>query len=267
MFAVIPAHNEETRILTAIRSVRQAGIKRILVVINGCQDNTREVVLSVADRHMTLLTFRDALGVDIPRAIGAAYAYTHGADHVLFYDGDLIGHHQDELAKMIDSAQRFKIDLGLTDIYGTAHDLDLNHDLPLKLRHQLSHKLGLYSRIGLSTPAHGPHIMSRRLIREMPITDLALPPLTLYYAKKYNLKIDVLAHIAQARLGSAHRDSEHVQRIRDTLIGDLMEAIHLHGGLPRKRVYRGTSYDGYHSARRFDLLHKFIRSLSATKLK
>lgn len=266
MFAVIPACNEETRILSAIRAVRQAGVERIIVVVNGCQDNTRGTVLSVADTDLTMITFRERLGVDIPRAIGAAYAYHQGAPYVLFYDGDLIGHHQDELAKMIDNAQRFRVDLGLTDIYGTAHDLDIDRDLPLRLRWQLNHKLGLFSRIGLSSPAHGPHIVSRKLLQELPVTDLAIPPLALLHAKQHALKIDVLANIPQARLGSAHRHPDHVKRIRDTIIGDTLEALCLHDNQPRKRTYRGLDYNGYHTHRRFDLLNKFVHSLAQKRV-
>jgi hypothetical protein len=263
VFAVIPARNEAARILSALRTVRQAGVHHIVVVINGCEDDTREVVSAQQDGHLSLLTFREPLGVDIPRAIGAAYAYAKGARHVLFYDGDLIGHHRDELARLVESAQRFDLDLALTDSYGTAHGLDTSRDLLLKLRRDLNRRLGLEARLGLANPAHGPHAVSRRLLRDIPVTDLAQPPLVLLHAARNDLRIDNLAHIPHARLGSAHKGPEHFELIRETIIGDLVEALQVMSGAPRTRIMRGSHFDGYHSERRFDLLTRFLEGLKA----
>ncbi|PWK07915.1 glycosyltransferase family 2 protein [Tumebacillus permanentifrigoris] len=261
MFAVIPARNEASRIASAIRNVRLAGATRILVVVNGCHDGTREVVHALQAGDLTMLTFREALGVDVPRAIGAAYAYSRGARHVLFYDGDLIGQHRDELARLVRSAQRFDVDLALTDTYGIAHDAQEARDTLIRLRYELNHKLGLSARLGLSNPAHGPHIVSRRLMREVPLAYFAKPPLLLTSAVQQGLHIDTLAHIAHARLGSAHKGPAHYERIRETIIGDLLEALCLTQDRPPSRELRGLAFDGYNSERRFDLLERFVQSL------
>jgi glycosyltransferase involved in cell wall biosynthesis len=264
VFAVIPARNEGVRLRRAIQNVRGAGIEHLIVVVNGCQDDTRDVAASLQDGRLSLLTFAEPLGVDIPRAVGAAYAYRQGAQHVLFYDGDLIGHHRDPLQKMVDSARRFDLDLGLTDPYGTAHGLDLLHDPVLSLRRDLGQRLGLEARLGLANPAHGPHVVSRRLLRHIPLDFLAKPPLVLAYAAQRGLHLDVLAHIPHARLGSAHKGVIHVAKIRETIIGDLLEALCFLDGRPRSRRYLGRDYDGYESERRFDLLERFARSLART---
>ncbi|MBL0389079.1 glycosyltransferase [Tumebacillus sp. ITR2] len=261
MFAVIPARNEASRIASAIRNVRLAGVPKIVVVVNGCHDGTREVVSQMQEGDLTLLTFRDALGVDIPRAIGAAYAYSRGAESVLFYDGDLIGHHRDELGNLVKSASRFAVDLALTDTYGTAHDAVSARDTLIRLRYDVNHKLGLAARLGLSNPAHGPHLVSRRLLREIPLAYLGKPPLLLAYAAKRGFHVDTLAHIPNARLGSAHKGPTHSERIRETIIGDLLEALCLVEGKPLSREFRGLVFDGYDSERRFDLLAKFAESL------
>jgi glycosyltransferase involved in cell wall biosynthesis len=262
VFAVIPARNEEQRIATVIRTVRQAGIRSIVVVVNGCTDRTLDVVRTLQNEDLTVLHFANPLGVDIPRAIGAAYAYRHGARHVLFYDGDLVGQHLDELRKLITSSTRFGIDLALTDSYGTAYETPQLRDLLLRLRRELNHKLGLEPRLGLANPAHGPCVVSRNLLREIPLDDLAQPPMVLARAAQNGLKIDALAHIPQARLGSAHKGPTHSGLIRETIIGDLLEALCLTHGRPVSREHRGLQYDGYHSARRFDLLRQFAKSLA-----
>lgn len=261
MFAVIPARNEAARIAAAIRTVRQTGIRHIVVVINGCHDHTREVVRSLEQDDLALLTFREALGVDIPRAIGAAYALHLGARHVLFYDGDLIGPHRDELAHLISATETYHLDLALTDAYGTAYDLSLTRDLMPRLRLELNQRLGLEKRLGLSNPAHGPHIVSRHLLETIPLADLAKPPLVLAHAARAGLHIDALAHIPHAKLGSAHKGPTHFEQIRDTIIGDLLEALAVIQGRPRTREFRGLHYDGYDSERRFDLLEAFVKSL------
>ncbi|MGZ4031320.1 MAG: glycosyltransferase family 2 protein [Tumebacillaceae bacterium] len=261
MFAVIPARNEASRITSAIRTVRQVGIEQIVVVINGCHDNTRHVAQSLQAGDLTLLTFREALGVDVPRAVGAAYALSKGARHVLFYDGDLIGPHRDELQRMVTTAQRFSIDLGLTDIHGTTKEQHANRDLLTVLRRELSNRLGLEARIGLSNPAHGPSIVSRKLLETLPLEHLAKPPLVLAHAARSGLHIDTLAHIPHAKLGSAHKGPTHFERIRDTIIGDLLEAITTTKGYTVSREHRGLYYDGYDSERRFDLLEAFVKSL------
>lgn len=261
MFAVIPARNEADRIASAIRTVRQAGIRQIVVVVNGCHDHTRQVVKSLQHEDLTVLTFQDALGIDVPRAIGAAYALHKGARHVLFYDGDLIGPHRDELSRMVESAERFQIDLGLSDIYGTTFDPNQFRDLLFKLRRELNNRLGLEARIGISNPAHGPHIVSRKLLEALPLQDLAKPPLVLAHAAQTGLHIDTLSHIPQAKLGSAHKGPTHFERIRDTILGDLLEALALVQGRPKSREHRGLYYDGYDSERRLDLLEAFAKAL------
>jgi glycosyltransferase involved in cell wall biosynthesis len=259
MFAVIPARNEAERIAHAVRTVRQSGAMRIIAVVNGCEDNTLDHLRHLQGDDMTLLNFREPLGVDIPRAIGAAYALHKGAEHVLFYDGDLIGPHLDELRRLVRSTQRFSVDLALTDPYGTARR---DHsDLAMRLRADLSQRLGLYPRLGLSNPAHGPHIVSRRLLTTLPLPALATPPTVLTLARQHDLKIDSLAHIPHPRLGSAHKGPVHHERIRETIIGDLLTALALLDGRPPSRDHCGRRYDGYHSERRFDLLERFLQKL------
>jgi len=261
MFAVIPARNEEARIERAIRTVRLAGARQLILVLNGCTDDTARIAREMQQGDLTLLRFREPLGVDVPRAAGAAYALKKGAEHVLFYDGDLIGHHLDELRKLLSSAMRHRVDLALTDTYGSQSHGVPSGNLLLRLRRDLSLALGLERRIGLSNPAHGPHVVSSRLLRQLPLPCLAKPPLVLAHAVRSGLHVDALAHIPHARLGSAHKGPAHAERIRETIIGDLLEALHAAEGRPPQREYRGLHYDGYDSERRFDLLDAFARSM------
>jgi len=50
--AVIPAQNEEGRILKVIESVTHSGIDRILVIVNGSRDKTFTEVLSITNPNV-----------------------------------------------------------------------------------------------------------------------------------------------------------------------------------------------------------------------
>jgi glycosyltransferase involved in cell wall biosynthesis len=258
MFAVIPAWNEASRIGRAIQTVYRAGCKQIIVVANGCTDQTEQVVLDLKARFpsLQLISFPFRLGVDVPRAIGAKVALGQGARHILFYDGDLIGQIEDSLASLLHTASAFDLDLALCDCYGVHHSRN-DDDLLLTFRGKISQEMGVFRKIGYSNPAHGPSVISARFLKNISISDLAQPPVILTLAKIQGMHIDSPIHIPHSRLGSAFKDKEHTKKIRDTIIGDCIEALQVLKGLPRTRSFAGHTFDGYHSERRFDVIEKF----------
>ncbi|UOF91801.1 glycosyltransferase [Fodinisporobacter ferrooxydans] len=255
MYAVIPAWNEAARIDRAIATVKRAGCKHILVVANGCTDDTETIVseLQQKDATIDLLSFPFRLGVDVPRAIGSQYALRKGANYILFYDGDLVGHMDDTLATLLHTAVAFHLDLALCDCYGV-HFQNTENDLLLKKRREIAEELHMFRQIGYANPAHGPSVVSARLIRRIPLCDLAQPPIVLAKAGLLRMHIDAPVHVPHIRLGSAFKDPEHTKKIRDTIIGDCLEALHILRGKPRSRVFGDHAFDGYHQERRFDII-------------
>ncbi|SET05301.1 glycosyltransferase family 2 protein [Anaerobranca gottschalkii] len=261
LFAIVPAQNEEDRISTALNHLLFVGVDKIVVVANGCIDRTEEIIKNNYPQ-VHLITFKDSLGIDIPKAIGCAWALKEGATNFLFYDGDLIGEITSELMLLINSHLRNNYCLTLTNCYPTPN---LIENLPKELvlpRLHLNELLGVSDKIGISTPSHGPHIISKDLFKYIEVKDIATPPILLAKAVKYGAKIGIGANIPHFRLGSRLKNGSHAKLIFDTIAGDCAEAISIYLGLPKSRCLFGKEYIGYNSKRRFDLLESYLKSLN-----
>ncbi|MDK2985849.1 MAG: hypothetical protein PWQ96_1491 [Clostridia bacterium] len=88
--AVIPAKNEEKKLPYTLTTLKKLNLSKIIVIVNGCNDRTLEAALAQGP-PVEVIYFPEALGYDVPRAIGAAYALDLGALGVLFIDADMTG--------------------------------------------------------------------------------------------------------------------------------------------------------------------------------
>jgi len=256
--AVVPAKNEQGRISKVLTMLKETPVEKIIVVINGSTDNTMSEVKGLRLENVEILHFTQELGVDVPRAIGAYYAYKSGATCVVFVDGDLIGNIGILIKKLIHVVSKCGVDLAMTDCYP---DLEYKSELAeqvLIFRSLLNLKLGLYDKIGVATPSHGPHAVSRKLMDSIDFRDFAVPPMVLAFAKKHGLSVEVPAKLPQRLLGSKIRNYFHAKKIADTIIGDTLEAINYYNDRPRARSYLFKEYQGYNPLRRFDILEKFL---------
>ncbi|MGF7185232.1 glycosyltransferase involved in cell wall biosynthesis [Desulfitispora alkaliphila] len=259
---VIPARDEAGRILILLNQILSySAFNPIVVVINGSIDNTAAEVLSLNSLKVKALYFSDALGYDIPRAIGAHYAYNQGAHSVIFVDGDMVGDILHNLIE-IDAALNSGVDLALTNCYPYITKRQPLSASTLKFRQLLNKKLGLYQNIGLATPSHGLSGVSKRLMDNCHFSTFAIPPTLLSIAKLNNLTVKVATAVPHLHLGSKVRGSIHARKIAHTIIGDCIEAKCIYDGTPRTRNYLGFDYIGYNNQRRFDLLEKYLRSKS-----
>ena len=131
--AVIPAYNESGRISAVLEAVAQAKhIQEIIVVTDGCSDNTANEARAVMERLASTFAENAARGIgcrelrvfELKHNIGKGGAMTYGAlrteaDVLLFLDADLIGLEtqqvDDLLAPMLceEPSQRADMALGL----------------------------------------------------------------------------------------------------------------------------------------------------------
>lgn len=260
--AVIPAQNEEKRIGFVIRSALEAEIDRIFVIINGSRDRTYDEVESLGDSRIKSYVFRESLGIDVPRAIGAFESYKIGANTVVFVDGDMIGNITPILRNLIYSIEVLGSDLALTNCYPKIPSSYGLSTYILNFRYMLNETLGIYSQVGVSSPSHGPHAVSRRLLETIPFREMAVPPVVLALAVKSNLKIHVSSTIPHYKLGSKTKNPKHAEKIAETIIGDCLEAICVYLGKDRHRFFEGHEYIGYHDERRWDILEEYIKESS-----
>lgn len=107
--------------------------------------------------------------------------------------------------------------------------------------------------LGDAVACHGPHAVSGRLLQELPLHELALPPVEQAMAVRAGLRVGVGASLGHAELNHRPRPAEHRQQVGETIVGDLLEAIRWAKGRPRSRWLDGRLWLGYHPERRLDL--------------
>lgn len=255
---VVPARNEAGRITTVLRNLSLLPVDYIILVINGSRDTTLREVLDLCNPKLQLLYFDVALGIDVPRAAGAKVAHSIGSDTTLFVDGDMVGTFNENLVELINSISLRHLDLALTNCYPTEPRHIERYNPTFHWRQTLNKELGLFKKIGLSTPAHGPHAVSRRFLETVPLRELAIPPVAMALARKKKLKIDVATTLPHYRLGSSIKNQLHASKIINTIVGDCLEAIAAYQESERNRQWQGKSYIGYHADRRIDFIDQFL---------
>lgn len=257
---VVPIKNEEKRLKRTIKTLLSIPVQLIITVINGSNDDSHNIIRQSLSERILPLHFNEALGFDIPRAIGAKAALDRGATTVLFVDGDMDGNLSGNFKELADMVNSGYTDMALTDCY-PGENLKVLSSLAnhvLKARYQLNLALGLEQSLGRASPSHGPHAVSRRLLDSVPLREIAIPPISLALAAKAGLKIDIGTRVPHKELGSPDKNTLHSRLIAETIIGDCMEAINVYHGHQRHRTCGQVEYDGYHSQRRWDLLDNYL---------
>lgn len=233
-------------------------VDHIILVANGSKDATMREVLQQRIPKLQIIYFHECLGIDIPRAIGAKVALSLGSDVVVFVDGDMVGTFSENLMELVDGILLKHLDIALTNCYPSPPRHIERYNPTFQWRLNLNKELGLDKKINLATPAHGPHAVSRRLLENIPLRELAIPPVPVALARIQKLRIDVATTIPHYRLGSSIKNQIHTNKIIDTIVGDCLEAIAIFKNEPRTRQINNKAYIGYHSERRFDLLDAFL---------
>lgn len=255
---VVPAKNEAGRISTVLQNLGTLPIDHIILVSNGSTDGTMQEVLQMRLPKLQIVCFQDCLGIDVPRAIGAKMALAQGSDVVAFVDGDMVGTFNENLMELVDGVLLKHLDMALTNCYPSPPRHIERYNPTFQWRLNLNKELGLDKKIGLATPAHGPHAVSRRFLETISLRELSIPPVTLALARLHKLKIDVATTIPHYRLGSSIKNQIHTNKIIDTIVGDCLEAIATFHNQARTRQWQNRTYLGYHSDRRLDLVDHFL---------
>ena len=126
--AVIPVLNEEKTINHVLQNLFNVPVNLAIPVLNGSIDQTANIISDLQDTRVQPVIFNEALGIDVPRAIGAFSAYKLGATSVLFIDGDMGGEFATNLRELVSTVTESGTDLALTDCY-PEHNYDRLSDL------------------------------------------------------------------------------------------------------------------------------------------
>lgn len=261
--AVIPAHNEEKSILAVLTTVLQLPLDRIILVLNGCTDQTLELTRSIPDQRIHTIYFAEPLGIDIPRAIGALYARSLNSQGVLFVDGDMSGNILKSLEDLLSSLDE-GTDIALTNCYPyISHRANLAN-LVLRFRGNLNKELGYFHALGNATPTHGPHALSAKALSCIPPEAIAIPPLSLVFAKEFDLNVRVATSIRHQDLKSPRKHRRHARLIAETIIGDCVMGITFAQNKAATRSLGKHKLLGYHPERRFDILSLWEEGLQTS---
>lgn len=258
--AVVPVKNEESFLKRTIETLLSISCDLVIPVINGSTDSSQSIVQQQRTPRINPLYFKEALGIDVPRAVGAKAALDQGASAVLFVDGDMSGNIADNLKELISKVASNSVDMALTNCYPAEYMVSLSSlaTSVLRIRRKLNRVIGLEQVIGGASPSHGPHAVSSRFLRSVPLREMAIPPVSLGLAAKTGLEICVGTTVPHKALGSPERGPLHAELIAKTIIGDCLEAIQAYRGEKRTRSLNSVDYDGYHTLRRWDLLDDFL---------
>ncbi|MGB9839168.1 glycosyltransferase [Thermovenabulum sp.] len=259
--AVVPAKNEEGRISKVLINLIKIGVDKIITVINGSTDNTLYEVQKLSTSFagkIKIIHFKEALGYDVPKAVGAYTAYKDGAECVIFVDGDMEGKMDRQLKNLIKSIEKEKADLSLTRFYP---DYLKENRLSLELyyyKRLFNETLNLYHKVYTAIPSHGPHAVSGKFLQSVDFCYFAIPPLESVFAVKEGLKVAAPSIMRVEEPGSKLRGFSHAKKMADTIIGDIIQALNLYKGLLPSRIINNREFIGYHGERRFDILKSFI---------
>jgi glycosyltransferase involved in cell wall biosynthesis len=111
IFVVVPAFNEEKRIGAVLSQLAKTRFP-VVVVDDGSTDDTPRVLSQYTTHRppLTVLTHRVNLGKGAAMKTGAEYAFSQGAEAVIFMDSD--GQHKvEDLPKFLEALKTGKYDI------------------------------------------------------------------------------------------------------------------------------------------------------------
>lgn len=122
IFVVVPLYNEEKHIVKVLKDLMPYKLP-VVVVDDGSSDSSRSRIYDSRFKSIKLLEHKINLGKGAAMKTGADYAFTHGAEAVIFIDSDA-QHNADDLVKFIRKLEEKKYDV----IFGSRN---LNLGVPL----------------------------------------------------------------------------------------------------------------------------------------
>lgn len=217
--AVVCAKDEQRTISGVLRELRRIRpLDEIVVVVNGSSDGTAEIARNMGAR---VVSFADALGHDVGRAIGAGYV---DSETVLFLDADLVIPAED-LVPFI-SAVRSGVDVALNRLEPFCAQAALLHSVMIgkKLLNLALDRPDL----GINTLTAVPHALSRRALNVIGTANLAVPPLAHVRAVLGGLTVRAV-HSVDVIFSNRRRPGINLgpgsETVEKLILGDHLEAL------------------------------------------
>jgi len=87
IFIVIPFHNEKKHIVEVLKSLGKYKLP-VVVVDDGSKDGSGSGIEKAKFKNVTLINHKINLGKGAAMKTGAEYSFSHGAEAIIFMDGD-----------------------------------------------------------------------------------------------------------------------------------------------------------------------------------
>lgn len=270
---VIPVHNDEPGILNVLTQLKRAAIPCALFVLNGCTETYRtnlEQALRQLQFEYDLLEFRDPLGLDVPRAIGAIAALRKRKQWVFEYvacvDGDWLGGFGPTLEDICQTALRHKSDVLCMPHHPLGSSEPTSEPrVDMKIWSHVTTHLGL-PHMARACPAQMPLLLRLHCFDVVPAYWLHHPGLWFARVLKNasRLSVHVYPHDVSRSIGNPTRNRGHGEQLKITLIGDALEGARYALGKKTSREWQGRLFEGYHLHRRIDVLGLWQSQLTST---
>jgi len=231
--AVISVCNEDKTIGRVLHELEKLPISQIVVVLNGCTDQSFEIARQSS--KAIILIYPDRIGHDVGRAAGTKLTNT---DIVLYIDGDFVISALELMPFLIAVDQG--VDVALNDISAWVPSFD-KQDNVTRCKSFLNSVLGRDDLHANSLTAV-PHALSRRAIQTVGIRSLIVPPKAQTIAIMKGLdvaavhQVDVVNH-NRVRPRNVGIDNDVTQLI----IGDHLEALSVIMEMRDKRLMESRS--------------------------
>lgn len=176
---IIPAYNEESKIGSIIRQVRQLELD-CLVIDDGSEDKTNQIA---GREGAKVISHKVNLGKGISLRDGFSYVIDAGYDFVITMDGDG-QHHPDELTKFIKAEQETDAGIILGNRMHNPKDMPLSRFLTNKI---MSKFISFISRQHLPDTQCGFRLVRTSVLKKV-----------VFNTNKYEIESEVLIRAAKA---------------------------------------------------------------------
>ncbi|QOR35721.1 glycosyltransferase [Clostridium sp. 'deep sea'] len=216
--AFIAAKNEEATIVNVIENAFKAGVHKVIVVANGCTDNTALLALNCGAE---VIEFKYALGYDVGRSIGLKHA---PGDINIVLDADFVL--QPEDLKPFIYAVANGVDIALNDLnplYSKYAKLDKISILKYTLNLIIDR-----SYLGINSLTAVPHALSRKAVNILTAKSFAIPPKALVKAALNDLNIQAISTVDVFKpniIRPQIHQNNGIDLAEELIIGDHLEAI------------------------------------------
>ncbi|MFE4714202.1 glycosyltransferase family 2 protein [Paenibacillus sp. NPDC056722] len=215
---IISARNEQKTLLPLLKQVSRLQPMEIIVVLNGCIDNSfRQARLS---KEAMIIHLPDSAGHDVGRAIGAKLSR---GDILLFLDGDMVIP-APQLAPFPAAVDK-GVDVALNDLNSLLPPFRLSDDVT-RSKMFLNLALGR-GDLGVSSMTAVPHALSRHALEKIGFQELMVPPKAQALSILGSLRVEQVGTVDVIKHNRLRRTNIGTGNAVEQLItGDHAEALH-----------------------------------------